>query len=199
MRSALDVLEDVANKYELLNRGKYNVFINDARMYIFTKRAHAPNGLENSIRVLFNMLINGSGFLGQSLFEYSDKYCTESHFRYFIGKISEAIELYRIVHVLNYEEKIDADLEKDWNNKLLRAEGAYVKHCNVCPFGYYLDDPKHRKLSQLIGMLPKNDKPKLDNSRKIIGIDDINDVTKKKLTDLLHDVTNFDPNENAIR
>ena len=114
MRSALDVLEDVANKYELLNRGKYNVFINDARMYIFTKRAHAPNGLENSIRVLFNMLISGKGFLGQSLFEYSDEYCTESHFRYFIGKISQAIELYRIAYVLYFKVNMDPDLEKRW-------------------------------------------------------------------------------------
>ena len=145
------------------------------------------------------MLISGKGFLGQSLFEYSDEYCTESHFRYFIGKISEAIELYRIVHVLNYEEKIDPDLEKDWNNKLLKAEGAYVKHCTGCPLGYYLDDPKDRMLSQLIGMLPKNGKNKLENSRKIFKIDGIDDATREKLTNLLYDVTNFDPNKNAVR
>ena len=199
MHSYLEVVESVAHKFKLLNRGKYNVFINDPRMDIFKKALHAGHGLENSIRVLFNMLINGSGFLDQSLFEYSDEYCTESHFRYFIGKISEAIELYRIVHVLNYEEKIDPDLEKDWNNKLLRAEGAYVKHCTGCAFGYYLDDPKDRMLSQLIGMLPKNGKDKLKNLRKILENDVINEVTREKLKELLYDVTNFDPNENAIR
>ena len=199
MHSALDVLEGVANKYELLNRGKYNVFINDARMYIFTKAAHQANGLENSIRVLFNMLISGKGFLGQSLFEISRDYCTESHFRYFIGKISQAIELYRIAYVLYFKVNMDPDLEKRWKGKFLKAEGAYVKHCTGCPFGYYLDDPKDRQLSQLIGMLPKNDKDKLDNSRKIFELDGINDVTREKLKELLYDVTNFDPNENAIR
>ena len=199
MHSALEVLEGVAIKYELLNRGKNNVFINDARMYIFTKAAHQANGLENSIRVLFNMLISGKGFLGQSLFEISRDYCTESHFRYFIGKISQAIELYRIAYVLYFKVNMDPDLEKRWKGKFLKAEGAYVKHCTGCPFGYYLDDPKDRQLSQLIGMLPKNGKNKLENSRKILRIDGINDVTRKKLTNLLYDVTNFDPNENAIR
>ena len=156
-----------------------------------------PDGLEKSIDVLFDMLISGGGFLSQSLFEHSPQYCTESHKSYFIGKISQAIELYRIAHVLDFKGKIDPDLEKGWNVKYLRAEAAYVKHCTVCPLGYYLDDPKDRKLSQLIGMLPKNGKNKLENSRKILKIE--NDVTREKLTNLLYDVTNFDPNENAVR
>ena len=168
-------------------------------MDIFQTAAHDPDGLEKSIDVLFDMLISGSYFLGQSLFEYSDKYCTESHLRYFLGKISQAIELYRIAHVFDFNGKIDPDLEQEWIGKFMRAQGAYVKHCTVCPFGYYLDDPKHRKLSQLIDKLPKNDQDKLENSRKIFEIDGINDVTREKLTDLLYDVTNFDPNENAIR
>ena len=168
-------------------------------MDIFLDAAHDPDGLEKSIDVLFDMLISGSYFVGKSLFEYSDKYCTESHLRYFTGKISQAIELYRIAHVLDFKGKIDPDLEKDWNVKYLRAEATYVKHCTVCPLGYYLDDPKDRKLSRLIDMLPKNGEKKEKNLRKLFGIDGINDVMRDKLKHLLFDVTNFDPNENAIR
>ena len=195
----LVAVEDIANKFKRLNRGKFNIFINDRRMDIFQRAAHDPDGLEKSIDVLFDMLISGGGFLSQSLFEHSPQYCTESHKSYFIGKISQAIELYRIAHVLDFKGKIDPDLEKGWNVKYLRAEAAYVKHCTVCPFGYYLDDPKHRKLSQLIGMLPKSGQDKLKNVRKIFEMDGINDVTREKLKELLYDVTNFDPNENAIR
>ena len=192
-------MEDVANKFKRLNRGKCNIFINDRRMDIFKTAAHDADGLEKSIDVLFNMLISGGGFLSQSLFEHSPQYCTESHLRYFIGKISQAIELYRIAHVLDFKGKIDPDLEKDWQAKYLRAEAAYVKHCTVCPLGYYLHDPKDQKLSQLIDMLPKTSEKFRKNMRKISGMDGINDVTREKLTTLLFDVTNFDPNENATR
>ena len=152
------------------------------------------DGLYDSIDLTFQLLLGkGSHFHnGKSVFEYQPSYCNDDIYSYFIGRLSEAMTMYKVALKMNSQE-IFVNTLKDWTKNFALVQEAYGRHCG-CPKDFQFEQTK--PISKIFQRLPAPQQNLQKNYRSTVLLSR-NLLTRQKIT-LLLDLKNFDINDQSL-
>ena len=131
----LNNLANIARLYNRIPKDKVGLLKNGRPLNHFKSRAlrFDRDGLYDSIDLAIQLLTGkGSHFHnGKSVFEYQPRYCKDTIYSYFIGRLTEGILMYKTALKLN-KETISDLTQHEWVKGFVRIREEYASHCG-CP------------------------------------------------------------------
>ena len=180
----------ILTEYSLNISGAFGLIMTGTVLVNFKARALRTDkdGLYDSIDLTFQLLLGkGSHFHdGKSVFEYQPSYCSDDIYSYFIGRLSEAMNMYKVALKMKSQE-ISVNTHKDWTENFALVQEAYGRHCG-CPKDFQFEHTK--KISEIFDRLPAAEQNLQSNYRSAVLVSR-NLLTRQKIS-LLLDVKTFD-------